>query len=75
MKKKRKDHARRLDRLERKCDCILTELVMLRQRLSRRGAIDDAIDSLHVTARKLRSQSILEREKARKDLQADEQWT
>lgn len=57
----------RLDRVERKCDRILAELLIIRQQLSRRPSdIDTAIDRLHQQARKLRQQCEQERSTVRK---------
>lgn len=56
----------RLDRIERKCDRILSELLIIRQQLNRRPDMDAAIDCLHRTARRLRSQCELERDYTRK---------
>lgn len=57
----------RLDRVERKCDRILAELLIIRQQLTRRPSdIDTAIDRLHNQARKLRQQCEQERSQVRK---------
>lgn len=55
----------RLDRVERKCDRILSELIIIRQQLNRRPGIDNAIERLHKTARKMRLQCEQERDYAR----------
>ena len=65
---KRIDHKRRpsrLDRIERKCDRILSELLILRQRLARTPDIDNAIDRLHRSARQMRRQAERDRDLAR----------
>lgn len=51
----------RLERVERKCDRILSELLIIRQQLNRRPDMDMAIERLHRTARKLRTQCEQER--------------
>lgn len=59
MTKRKKDFKRRstrLDRIERKCDRILSELLIIRQRLNRSSDMDDAIDRLHRASRKMRAQ-------------------
>ena len=56
---------RRINRLEKKCDRILTELLMLRRQLSRPD-IDTAIERLHEAARKMRRQCYEERDRALK---------
>lgn len=51
--------ASRLDRIERKCDRILSELAYLRRhQYSRHDDIDTAIDRMHRNARRMREQSI-----------------
>lgn len=55
----------RLDRIERKCDRILSELLIIRQQLNRRPDMDTAIDRLHRTARRLRHQCERERDYTR----------
>lgn len=55
----------RLDRIERKCDRILSELLIIRQQLNRRPDMDTAIDRLHRTARRLRLQCERERDYTR----------
>lgn len=55
----------RLDRIERKCDRILSELLIIRQQLNRRPDMDTAIDRLHRTARRLRRQCERERDYTR----------
>ncbi|ROS82244.1 hypothetical protein EEL34_14575 [Muribaculaceae bacterium Isolate-039 (Harlan)] len=56
----------RLDRVERKCDRILSELLIIRQQLNRRPDMDMAIERLHRTARKLRTQCEQERDLTRR---------
>lgn len=64
-----KRHQSRLARVERKCDRILAELLILRQQLSRRpNDIDVAIERLHYQARKIRQQCEKERSSVRKML-------
>lgn len=68
MTKRNQNHKRRpsrLDRIERKCDRILSELLIIRQQLNRRPDMDMAIERLHRTARKLRTQCEREWENAR----------
>lgn len=68
MTKRNQNHKRRpsrLDRIERKCDRILSELLIIRQQLNRRPDMDMAIERLHRTARKLRTQCERERDNAR----------
>lgn len=55
--KERKRRPSRLGRIERKCDRILSELLILRQRLSRKPDIDAAIEKMHRTARDMRTQA------------------
>lgn len=59
----------RLTRVERKCDRILAELLILRQQLSRRPHdIDVVIERLHNQARVMRQQCEKERSAVRKML-------
>lgn len=51
----------RIDRIERKCDRILSVLIILSQRLSRTHEIDTAIDKMHRVARNMRMQAERER--------------
>lgn len=51
---------KRLDRIERKCDRILAEVLILRHQ--RDKEIDDTIDRLHRSAKSLREQSRRERD-------------
>ena len=52
----------RLARIERKCDRILSELLIVRQQACRHSDIDSVIDKMHRSARKMRIQA--ERERA-----------
>ena len=65
-RKGNKRYPSRLDRIERKCDRILSELIILRQRLSRKPDIDTTIDSLHRSARNMRMLAEREREITRR---------
>lgn len=57
----------RLDKIERKCDRILSELLIIHQRLSQRpDDMDMAIERMHRAARKLRVQCERERDNARR---------
>jgi len=48
----------RLDRIERKCDVILSELAIIRKSLKTRSpSVDDAIDRMHRTARRMRAEA------------------
>lgn len=60
-KKTDRRHPSRLDRIERKCDRILTELLMMR-RTSRSSAssFDDALDRVHDAAMRMRRQCEME---------------
>lgn len=55
-RKERKRRPSRLDRIERKCDRILSELIILRHQL-RHSDIDNVIDSMHRSARRMRLQA------------------
>ena len=57
-----KHHQSKLDRIERKCDRILSEILMMRYN-SRNATCDadNAIDKLHRMAHKLRNQCEYER--------------
>ena len=62
---KRKENRRRpcgLDRIDKKCDRILSEVVILRHLISRQTQLDALIDKMHRSARKMRMQA--ERERA-----------
>lgn len=55
----------RLDRIERKCDRILSELLILRQRtIHRSDGLDVVIERMHRAARRLKAQSSRERDDA-----------
>lgn len=56
----------RLDRIERKCDRILSELLIIRQQLNRRPDMDTAIERLHRAARNMRDQCEHERDFTRR---------
>lgn len=56
----------RLNRIERKCDRILSELSALRHRLSHQPDIDSIIDRLHRSAREMRRQCEKECEEVRR---------
>lgn len=51
----------RMARIERKCDLILSELIILRQRWSQRPDIDSLIDRLHQDGKRMRA--LCERER------------
>ena len=64
-----KGHSSRPDRIERKCDRILSELLIIRHMLSKRPSdVDAAIERMHRAARKMRAQCEKEREIAREML-------
>lgn len=66
---KRKDNKRRssgFDRIERKCDRILSELIILRQQIGRHRDIDAAIDKMHRSARYMRMQAERDRDLLRR---------
>lgn len=51
----------RLERVERKCDIILSELATIRKNLNTRShSVDDAIDRMHRNARRMRAEAIRE---------------
>lgn len=56
----------RLDCIERKCDRILSELLILRQQISNRPNLDNAIDRLHRAARNMRTECERERDAVRR---------
>lgn len=68
MKKKQSNSRRpsRLERIERKCDRILSELLIVRHQLTSRPDLDIAIDRLHRAARKMKIQCERERMAAAK---------
>lgn len=50
--------ASRLDRIEKKCDLILSELASIRKAaIKHPRSIDDTIERMHLTARRLRQQA------------------
>lgn len=54
----KKSTVNRLSRLERKCDRILSELLVIKSRLRDPGdGIDKAIDQMHAAALRMREQS------------------
>lgn len=54
-------HPSRIDRIERKCDRILSELLIVRQQLNKESDMDTVIDRLHTTAIRMRRQCNKER--------------
>lgn len=68
MKKRNRNNLRqtRLDRVERKCDRILSELIIIREQLKRRPDMDAAIERIHRTARSMRAQFERERNNTRR---------
>lgn len=71
MKRRRNTRRRmsRLDRIERKCDRILSELLILRHKsVSGLTDLDAAIERMHVAARRMRAACETERDSARKIL-------
>lgn len=64
--KKIKRYGSRLNRIERKCDRILSELLALRHRLSHQPDIDSVIDHLHRSARDMRKHCEKERDAIRR---------
>lgn len=58
-RRKNKTHKpSRLDRIERKCDIILSELTIIRKSLKARPhSVDGAIDRMHRTARRMRTEA------------------
>lgn len=68
-RKKNRRRPSRLERIERKCDLILSQLLIIRQRLSYRAEdIDSTIDRLHRSARRMREEADRERDNARRML-------
>ncbi|MDE7440940.1 MAG: hypothetical protein K2M69_02085 [Muribaculaceae bacterium] len=59
-KKQEKKLWSRLDRIERKCDRLLSELIIIRQNTD----IDKAIDRMHRAARRMRVEADRERDNA-----------
>lgn len=80
MTRKRYDKCRRrpsrLDRIEQKCDRILSELLIIRSQLGRRrDDIDTTIDRLHSAARNMRECCSKEREIYRSiTVKAPQRW-
>ncbi len=68
MTKRRNNRRRssRLERIERKCDRILSELVIIRQQIRYRPDIDTAIERMHKTARRMKEQCERERDFAQR---------
>lgn len=66
MKNRKQNRRSRLDRIESKCDRILSELITIRRRLDSSPDMDTAIDRLHRAALKLRSQCEHERDYIRR---------
>lgn len=68
MKNRNRNNLRqtRLDRVERKCDRILSELIIIREQLNRRPDMDTAIERIHLTARSMRVQFERERNNIRR---------
>ncbi len=56
----------RLVRVERKCDLIITEVVMLRAALTQRPKIDDVVNQLNAAAKRMANQCEQEREAVRR---------
>lgn len=56
----------RLARIERKCDRILSELLILRRQRFVSDNIDTAIDRLHRAARNMRAECEREKDRTRK---------
>lgn len=61
MNNKRNNKSRkpsRIERIERKCDIILSELAIIRKRLNPRyHAVDEAIELMHRNARRMRAEA------------------
>lgn len=61
MNNRRKSKTRkpsRLDRIERKCDIILSELAIIRKNVgSRYRSVDDAIDRMHKVSRRMMAEA------------------
>lgn len=57
---------KRLQRVERKCDRILAELLVIRQSLTRKSTdIDAVIEKMHAQAKRMREYSEAERDVVR----------
>lgn len=63
MKNKNSSYAK-LVKIEKKCDRILAELLILRRIVHQRSNVDAIIDNLHTTARKMRAMCARERDMA-----------
>ncbi len=49
----------RLERIERKCDIILSELAIISKGISTRSrSVDDAIERMHRNARRMRAEAV-----------------
>lgn len=54
----RRNNSNRLNRIERKCNAILSELTKIRRGLNHRSSsVDDAIDRMHLNARRMRAEA------------------
>lgn len=53
----------RIARIERKCDRILSELLILRQQLRMQDRLDRVFDRMHDEARIMRASAIAERDR------------
>lgn len=62
----KKHHPSKLGRIERKCDRILSELLILRQHSVCRRDTDAVIERLHRVAQRMRHQCERERDAARR---------
>lgn len=68
MKNRKNFYQRRpskIARIERKCDRILSELLVIRHQLSRRNDVDASIERMHAAARRMREQCEIERDNAK----------
>lgn len=61
-RKSKKNLKQHLQRIERKCDRILAEILILRKYYQSQSEIDIAIDKLHRVAKKFRDQCKNERD-------------
>lgn len=52
-KERKRRRVSRIDRIERKCDRILSELILLRHRQSATDDMDTVIDRMHHAARRM----------------------
>lgn len=55
-KDKKRRITSRIERIERKCDRILSELLIIRQAICRPRELDRAIDRMHKAAKRMRRQ-------------------